>query len=212
MRLFDEFKAEHLLVDRVAGSLIRFAEMTAGGESSEEDVADFVEFFRVFVAGYHHEREEQTLFPVLVERAEVPADKGPLPSIEADHRAAAILVDELEEAGGNQERLAGAARRLAHHLWEHVDKEDSVLFPESSERLRRNGVTRLEGRESTAEEEAARGLGEQLTVRFPPLDDPEVVRGDGCIACSAFGETCGGIETEWWNTWEHEYHRSLDEG
>ncbi|MBD3850412.1 MAG: hemerythrin domain-containing protein [Acidobacteria bacterium] len=212
MRLFDEFKAEHLLVDRVAGSLIRFAEMTAGGESSEEDVADFVEFFRVFVAGFHHEREEQTLFPVLVERAEVPADRGPLPSIEADHRAAAILVDELEEAGGNKERLASAARRLAHHLWEHVDKEDSVLFPESFERLRRNGVTLLEGRESTAEEEAARGLGEQLTVRFPPLDDPEVVRGDGCVACSAFGETCGGIETEWWNTWEHEYHRSLDEG
>ncbi|MBD3857208.1 MAG: hemerythrin domain-containing protein [Acidobacteria bacterium] len=212
MRLFEEFKAEHLLVDRVAGSLIRFAEMTAGGESSEEDVADFVEFFRVFVAGFHHEREEQTLFPVLVERAEVPADRGPLPSIEADHRAAAILVDELEEAGGNKERLASAARRLAHHLWEHVDKEDSVLFPESFERLRRNGVTLLEGRESTAEEEAARGLGEQLTVRFPPLDDPEVVRGDGCVACSAFGETCGGIETEWWNTWEHEYHRSLDEG
>lgn len=212
MRLFEEFKAEHLLVDRVAGSLIRFAEMTAGGEGSEEDVADFVEFFRVFVAGFHHEREEQTLFPVLVERAEVPADRGPLPSIEADHRAAAILVDELEEAGGNKERLASAARRLAHHLWEHVDKEDSVLFPESFERLRRNGVTLLEGRESTAEEEAARGLGEQLTVRFPPLDDPEVVRGDGCVACSAFGETCGGIETEWWNTWEHEYHRSLDEG
>ena len=64
----------------------------------------------------------------------------------------------------------------------------------------------------TAEEEAARDLGERLTERFPPLDDPEIVRGDGCIACSAFGETCGGIETEWWNTWEHEYHRSLDEG
>jgi len=212
MRLFDEFKAEHLLVDRVAGSLIRLAELAAGDGSSEEDVADFVHFFRVFVAGYHHEKEEQTLFPVLVEKAEVPADRGPLPSIEADHRRAAMLVDELEEAGKDQERLAGVARRLAHHLWEHVDKEDSVLFPESSERLRRNGVTRLEGREPTADEEAARDLGERLTGRFPPLDDPEIVRGDGCIACSAFGETCGGIETEWWNTWEHEYHRSLDEG
>ena len=212
MRLFDEFKAEHLLVDRVAGSLIRFSELAAGGETSVEDVADFVHFFRVFVAGYHHEREEETLFPVLVERAEVPADRGPLPSIEADHRAAAILVDELEDAGGNHARAADVARRLAHHLWEHVDKEDSVLLPESSDRLRRNGVTRLEGREPTAQEEAARDLGERLTERFPPLDDPEVVRGDGCVACSAFGETCGGIETEWWNTWEHEYHRSLDEG
>ena len=212
MQLLDEFKAEHLLVDRVAGSLIRFAELTARGESSAEDVADFVHFFRVFVAGYHHEREEETLFPALVEGAEVPADRGPLPSIKADHHRAAALVDEFEEAGGSQEKAADVARRLAHHLWEHVDKEDSVLLPESSERLRRNGATRLEGRPPTAEEEAARGLGEQLTGRFPPLDDPEVVRGDGCVACSAFGETCGGIETEWWNTWEHEYHRSLDEG
>ena len=212
MRLFEEFRVEHLLVDRVAGSLIQFAERAAGGEVSEKDIADFASFFRIFVAGYHNEREEQVLFPALVERAEVPADRGPLPAIAADHREALILVEKFAEAGHNPEKVAGAARRLAHHVWEHVDKEDSVLFPESSERLRRNGVTRLEGREPTAEEEAARGLGERLTERFPPLDDPEIVRGDGCIACSAFGETCGGIETEWWNTWEHEYHRSLDEG
>ena len=212
MRLFDEFKAEHLLVDRVAGSLIRFAALTARGETSAEDVADFVHFFRVFVSGYHHEREEERLFPALVEHAEVPADRGPLPAIEADHRATAALVAKLEEAGRSPEMAADVARRLAHHLWEHVDKEDSVLLPEASDRLRRNGVTRLEGREPTAEEEAARQLGERLTERFPPLDDPEIVRGEGCVACSAFGETCGGIETEWWSTWEREYHRSLDEG
>jgi len=212
MQLFDEFKVEHLLVDRVAGSLIRFAELAVRGETSAGDVSDFVTFFRIFVAGYHHEREEETLFPALIEKAEVPADRGPLPSIEADHRMAAALVDELEEKGANREQAADVARRLAHHLWEHVDKEDSVLLPESFQRLRRNGVTRLEGRKPTVKEVAARDLGEQLTRRFPPLDDPEVVRGDGCIACSAFGETCSGIETEWWNTWEREYHRSLDEG
>ena len=128
-----------------------------------------------------------------------------------DHRAATKLVDEFEVATGGAD-AADVARRLAHHLWEHVDKEESVLLPESIERLRRNGVTRLDGRGQTAEEESARALGEQLTERFPPLDDPEIVRGEGCIACSAFGETCGGIETEWWSTWEREYHRSLDEG
>ena len=212
MLLFDELTNEHELVDRVAGSLIRFAERAREGATSEEDVTDFVEFFRVFVAGFHHEREERTLFSALVERAEVPADRGPLPAIEADHRAALALVDEFEESAGDRDRAAGVARRLAHHLWEHVDKEDSVLLPESVDRLRRNGVTRLEGREPTEDEAAARELGEELTRRFPPLDDPEIVRGDGCIACSAFGETCGGIESEWWNTWEREYHRSLDEG
>ena len=53
---------------------------------------------------------------------------------------------------------------------------------------------------------------EQLVERFPPLEDDEVFRGDGCVACSAFAVTCGGIEKEWWNDWESEYHRSLDEG
>ena len=212
MQLLDELRAEHLLIDRVAGSLIRFAEGAGRNDRSEQDVADFVRFFRVFVSGFHHDREERTLFPMLADRAEVPADRGPLSVIEGEHRTMAGMVDELEAGGRYPATAAEAARGLAHHLWEHVDKENSVLLPESADRMRRNGVIRIEGREPTAEENAARALGESLTERFPPLDDPGLVRGDGCIACSAFGETCGGIETEWWNTWERQHYQSLDEG
>jgi hemerythrin-like domain-containing protein len=211
MRLIDQLKAEHLLIDQVAGSLIRFAEQVRGGETSMADAADLVHFFRVFVNGYHHQREEQSLFPALVERAEVPADHGPLAVIEVEHREAAKLVDQLQRAP-DVRSAADPARRLARHLWEHVDKEDSVLLPESADRLRRNGITRLVGRAPTVEEESARRMAEQIIDRLPPLDDPEIVRGAGCIACSAFGETCGGIETEWWNTWERQHYRSRDEG
>ena len=212
MQLLDELGQEHRLVDEVAGSLVRFSQRAAEGDIEPSDVADFVRFFRVFVAGFHHQREEETLFPALVDRAEVPKDRGPLPAIAADHREAVLFVDALEAASRDPKRAAEVARRFANHLWEHVDKEESVLLPEAKERLRRNGLTLLEGREPTDEEQAAREVGEQLTERFPPLDDPDHVRGDGCVVCSAFGETCAGIETEWWNTWEHEYHRSLDEG
>lgn len=212
MRLLDDFTEEHRLIDRVAGSLVRFAERAADGVASPSDVADFVRFFRVYVAGYHHEREEHVLFPALVQRAEVPGDRGPLAVIEADHREAAALVNQLAARAEDPGRAAHAARRLAHHLWEHIDKEDSVLLPEAEQRLIRGGVPQLQGRPPSADEKAARDLGERLTQRFPPLDDPEAVRGDGCVACSAFTETCGGIEKEWWNTWETEYHRSLDEG
>jgi len=212
MPLLEEFAVEHRLVDRVAGSLVRFAERAVGDATSASDVADFVHFFRVYVAGFHHEREEQVLFPALVEHAEVPGDHGPLAVMEADHREAAALVDELAAHADDPGRAANVACRLAHHLWEHVDKEDSVLLPEAEQRLIRGGVPRLEGRPPTDDETAARDLGKRLTERFPPLDDPEAVRGDGCVVCSAFTETCGGIEKEWWNTWETEYHRSLDEG
>lgn len=212
MQILAEFSEEHQLVNRASGALVRFAEMAIKGETTDRDVADFVQFLRVYVGGYHHEREEQVLFPALVDRAEVPGDRGPIPVMLADHRASAAMVDELEAAADDPEAAADAARRLAHHLWEHADKEDSVLFPESEQRLIRGGVADLEGRPPTVGEEAARELGEQLTERFPPLEDPDVIRGDGCVACSAFAVTCGGIEKEWWNDWEHEYHRSLDEG
>lgn len=212
MRLLDEFAEEHRLVDRVSGSLIRFVELAAKSRTSPGDVSDLVRFFRVFVGGYHHEREEEVLFPALVRRAEVPADRGPLPIMVEEHEASAALVGELEAASADSAAAAAVARRLAHHLWEHIDKEDSVLFPEAEQRLIRGGVADLEGRPQTPEEEDARLLGEQLTERFPPLDDHEAIRGDGCVACSAFAVTCGGIEKEWWNDWEQEYHRSLDEG
>lgn len=212
MRLLDEFAEEHQLVDRASGSLVRFAEQALRSSTTPQDVVDFVRFLRVYVGGYHHEREEQVLFPALVDRAEVPADRGPLPVMLADHRESSNLVDQLEAAAADPVAAAGVARRLAHHLWEHADKEDSVLLPESRQRLIRGGVVDLEGRPPTPEEEAARELGEQLTVRFPPLDDHEAIRGDGCVACSAFAVTCGGIEKEWWNDWEAEYHRTLDEG
>ena len=212
MRLIDELRAEHLLIDRVAGSLIHFAERISPGKPPAQDIADMVLFFRVYVAGYHHQQEEKILFSTLVKRAEVPADRGPLRVIEEEHRTAARLVDELERSATVGHHAADVARRLAHHLWEHIDKEDSVLLPESADRLRRNGVTRLDGRRPTREEEGARQVGELLVDRFPPREDPEIVRGDGCVACSAFGATCGGIETEWWNTWERQHYRSLDEG
>jgi hemerythrin-like domain-containing protein len=212
MKLLEELAEEHQLVDAVAGSLVRFAQDGGGRESFREDVDDFLRFFRVFVSGFHHQREEETLFATLVERAEIPGDRGPLVALEADHRESARLLGELESSRDNPEQAVLVARKLAHHLWEHVDKEESVILPEAKQRLVRSGVARLEGRPPTSDEEAARRLGEQLTDRFPPLDDPDAIRGDGCVACSAFAVTCGGIEKEWWNDWETEYHKSLDEG
>ena len=212
LQLIEELVEEHRLVDSVAGALFRCAEASAAGIADPRDVADFVRFFRVFLTGYHHQREEHCLFPALVERAEVPADRGPLAAIAADHEMAATLVGDIESAALSGGETSEVARSLARHLWEHVDKENSVLLPEAERRLLRHGVTRLEGRLPSAEEEAARALGEALCQRFPPMEDPEMVRGDGCVACSAFTTTCHGIEMEWWNRWDREHHRSLDEG
>lgn len=212
LKLIEEIRLEHHLIDRVAGALFNFATQaqTAGVVSEEATV--FVRFLRVFVGGFHHQREEETLFQTLVNRAEIPGDRGPLPVIVNEHREAAALTDELESSLGDREALAHVSPRLARHLWEHLDKENSVLLPESEQRLLRNGVTRLEGRAPTQEEEIAHVLGERLCERFPPVEDVEMVRGDGCVACSAFSVSCHGIEMEWWNHWDSAHYRSIDDG
>ncbi len=212
MEFIATLRNEHLLIERVAGSLVHFAREPESGSGSELDARDFVLFMRHFVADFHHDREEETLFRVLVDRAEVPWNRGPLAVLMAEHRDAAVLVTDLESAAGDARAIPAIARKLAHLLWEHVDKENSVLLPEAEKRLVRSAVTQLEDRLPTPDEVAAREIGQNLVARFPPLEDPDVIRGDGCIACSAFAVTCGGIEKEWWSDWEAMHYRSLDEG
>jgi hypothetical protein len=56
----------------------------------------------------------------------------------------------------------------------------------------------------TEEERDAHAVGLALVTVYPPQHDPEVHRGDGCIACPSYGTTCEGLEKEWWTEldWE----------
>ncbi len=202
MRLLEAFEREHRLIVTVAGALYRWAEE----DGDPADAAAFARFLRTYSAGFHHAREEEVLFPALVDHLEVPADRGPLMVLTQEHRR-------LEELTARLARDADrdVAREIARLLWEHADKEDTVAFLEAGERLERAGVRELPDREPTAEELAAAELGEQLARRYTPLEDPNIVRGAGCVACSAYGETCRGIEAEWWNAWEWEHHFGLQE-
>ncbi len=197
MELLERFGEEHALIDELAGALFRWVETTGGSE----DAASFAHALGVCCSGFHHQREDDILVPALVGEAEVPQDRGPLMVIQQEHREVESLTRELARTAERD-----VARRLARLLWEHVDKEDSVLFPDAGQRLRRAGVLELEDRPMTPEEQAALELARELIERYPPLDDPDHVRGAGCIACSAFADTCRGIEAEWWNQWEWEDH------
>lgn len=197
MELLQRFGEEHELIDELAGALFRWVE-TAG---TAEDAASFARVLSIYCSGFHHQREDEILAPALVREAEVPPDRGPLMIIRQEHRALESLTKELALTADRD-----TARSLARLLWEHIDKEDSVLFPDAGERLGRAGIPELDDRTMTREEHAALELARALIKHYPPLDDPDHVRGSGCIACSAFAETCRGIEAEWWNQWEWEDH------
>ena len=211
MRLLDALKAEHDLIEKVLGSLRTYVDLRVRGEGDPADAPAFLDFFRLYAAGYHHAREEDVLFPALVKQAELPETKGPVPAlIEQHHKMAAMLAEmstllgaELTDASA-RERLDELATRYSRALWAHIDAENSVMLPESEKRLRRVGVLELDGRGPTAEEEAARDAGRRLVTRYVPTQDFAAVRGEGCVVCASYGVDCDGVEREWWNESEWE--------
>jgi hemerythrin-like domain-containing protein len=209
MQLIDELRAEHDLIERVAGSLRAFVVARCRGGGDPADGARFLRFFRQYAGHFHHAREEDTLFVSLVRDAELPGERGPIKVLLDDHTRMAGLRDAMEPLIGAalvdeaaRQRLEALAVDYSRALWHHIDAENSVLLPDSAERLRRHGVHELPSRPMTAEERDAMTMGEDLLARYPPLEDPGIIRGDGCVMCPAFVESCRGLEHEWWNEWE----------
>jgi hemerythrin-like domain-containing protein len=211
MRLIDDLRAEHVVIERVVGALGGFVERRARGEGSAVDAEGFLRFFRLYAGAYHHAREEDTLFPALLKHLELSHRSGPVFSLTDQHRKMEATLRELapllagnlrtkEEQGGLVELFA----RYSHALLAHIDAENSVLLPESEERLRWTGVHELDGRPPTAEELDALAEGERLAGIYPPTSDLGPVRGDGCIICPSYGTTCDGLEREWWTESEWE--------
>ena len=208
MRLIDELEAEHALIEAAVGSLRTFVGQRLRGAADPADGPGFIRFLRTYAGHYHHAREEETLFVALVERAQLPRG-GPIATLVKDHHDIAVLLDRIEALialhpldAASGDELERFAIGYSHALWRHIDAENSVLFPESEARLRKAGVPELPSRPMTGDEAAARGIGEALVARYPPMHDAAALRGDGCVCCPAMGEGCRGLELEWWNEWE----------
>ena len=211
MRLLEELRAEHDLIDRVAGSLRSFAAARARGEGGPDDGAAFRRFFRLWAGAWHHAREEETLFPALAVKAELSPVHGPISAFVEQHHEMAKLLDELDPlldrdllGAVDAQRLVGLATAYTRELGRHIDAENSVLLPESEGRLRQANVLELAGRAPTDEELAARADGERLVTAWAFSDDPGGVRGEGCVVCPSYGTTCRGVEAEWWSDSEWE--------
>ncbi len=211
MRLIEDLQAEHELIDQVLGSLRAFVEARLAGHGEAADGPRFLAFFRRYAGDFHHAKEEGVLFRALVEQAELPGERGPIAALTGEHQRMGGLLDRLEPLLGSPLSEAGERNLLrelavdySRSLWHHIDAENSVVFPESEERLRRFRIQDLPSRPMSAEEQAAREAGLALLEAYPPQPDPGVMRGDGCIACPSYGTTCEGVEHEWWTDLEWE--------
>jgi len=197
VQLIDDLRAEHRHIEDMLGALRTYARVRDGDPA---DGARFLAFFRLYADRFHHAREEDVLFTALADELSVPRERGPIAVLSGDHGRMRAILGELA-ADLHNEPLAIAYSRA---LWVHIDNENSVLFPESEARLLRAGVRELPARAMREDESRALDEALPLLAKYPRTIDTHVVRGDGCVVCPAFGESCDGLEREWWseNEWE----------
>lgn len=206
VHIIAQLMEDHRLIEEVLGSLQGYARERLAGRGATGDASRFVAFFRGFVGGCHHDREERVLVPALVEYLEVPAERGPIAALLTQHHTLAATLDRLRELfatdlASTEQRAAleDTTRQYTHGLWAHIDAEDSVWFPESEGRLSKLGPRALPGAEPLGDDERAlREMAAQLLETYPPLPDASAPRGAGCVVCPSYGVDCDGLEREWW--------------
>jgi hemerythrin-like domain-containing protein len=209
MKLIDTLQDEHVLIERVLGSLRTYVGALVDGSADPDDGRCFAAFFTEFAGHFHHDREERVFFEALVAEAELPVDRGPLYAVAQEHAEMGAWLGEMTpllqrrpQSEDDGVRLRALATRYSHALWRHIDAENSVLYPEGADRLHRCGIRELPDRPMNEAEASARAAGAALLVRYPPVEDATLTRGDGCFMCRAYGETCNGLEAEWWTEFE----------
>lgn len=217
MKLLDTLQDEHVLIDQVLGSFRAFVVGLVDGTADPGDGRRFAAFFTDFAGHFHHDREERVLFRALVTDAELPADRGPVYALGREHaemeawlHEMAPLLERRLESADDHARLRALATRYSRALWRHIDAENSVLYPQAEERLRRCGIRELADRPMSEAEAASREGAAALRVRYPPIEDEVLARGDGCFLCRAHGESCDGLEAEWWTELEWEDFHNRD--
>ena len=143
MKATKQLKAEHEGIKLMLGVVGNICwKIEEGQKPVVRDLEQIVEFLQVFADKCHHGKEEDILFPALIE-AGMPKDSGPIAVMLAEHEQGRGFIRGLADAVrryGAGEAAAGAAisknaRAYIALLALHIQKENEVLFPMADERL-----------------------------------------------------------------------------
>src|SRR5512141_2183667 len=129
MDLIDDLRGEHELIERVAASLRAFVRHPG---CNAPEARDYVRFFERYAGAWHHEREEEVLFPRLTDDLLLPADRGPVAVLLDDHRRMGLLLGQMRDAaahnhGFDSARFGTLALDYSESLLHHIDAENTVL-------------------------------------------------------------------------------------
>lgn len=117
---------DHALILRAVAVLERLGSaLGASGPVDRGALAWLVDFFRGFVDGCHHAKEERYLFPLLESRG-LPREGGPTGAMRYEHEVGRELLRIMAEGGDGL--VVAAIGRYTALLRIHIDKEGGVLF------------------------------------------------------------------------------------
>ncbi|MEW5870644.1 MAG: hemerythrin domain-containing protein [Chloroflexota bacterium] len=137
MQATDILKSEHRVIEGVLEALSEAAEKLETGQVLRPGFfLDAAEFIKNFADGCHHRKEEGVLFKAM-EAGGVPVQGGPIGVMLAEHEQGRAYTRAMRQAAeqlqaGNEaarQPLAQAARGYAALLYQHIMKEDNILFP-----------------------------------------------------------------------------------
>ncbi len=128
---------EHQLILRMIALLEKnVALMEQGRFRNWQFFIDAVDFIRNYADRFHHAKEEDVLFVELIKNG-MPEKQSPIEAMHIEHDQGRAFVRAMAEAA--EKALAGEAGQIAviaenaggyiALLREHIDKEDTVLYP-----------------------------------------------------------------------------------
>ncbi len=179
-KLLKVLVAEH---DRILAVMVAFTDFAAMHAQEDPEarptLARFVQFLREYVDGWHHAKEEDLLFEVMV-RGGFPRDTGPIGCMLREHdlgrghvRALGALAK--GEDPFNPTELALLAELVVGHarvLVPHIGKENQVLYPMAARLLSPEAVEALDEAGAILETRRSvwtcdlEALGDDLVARY----------------------------------------------
>ena len=137
MRATEIMMEEHRAIERVLSSLERATlRLGRGDEVYLRFFSGCSAFFRGFVDGYHQKKEEQFLFPALVNNG-LPKESGPIAVMLAEHAQGRYLAQLLGSATiqlqtgdlRRREQVINSAAGYIKLFRQHIYKEEKILSP-----------------------------------------------------------------------------------
>jgi hemerythrin-like domain-containing protein len=170
---FHLLKHEHRIIERGLRALDGLClRLEWGTELPPEALSQVVDFTANFINRFHHDKEEQCLFPVLQEHG-IAETGGALGAIRGEHAIETRLTFSLGEAidgcrqgdVGAIKRFVEAAYQYSAHLIGHMQKEEALLFRIADELLNDDEKHRLMADFRRAEA----GLGQGVYERYEKI-------------------------------------------